>query len=398
MKTYCGPNKKVERETMDQDFPTMQESLLADFGVDTDLSTPFIYDEKSFNAMLARERKRTERSKRQFILVTLSRSEIPAGENGKNPYHRILSTLSSSIRDIDVLGWYKTGLVLGIIFPEIDDTSKGMATSSILGRVKTNLAANLTREEREKLEVSVYLFPETAGPAESISDLALYPDIQEVRSAKRIPLMVKRAIDLIGSLAALIVFSPLFLVISVLIRLTSEGPVFFRQRRVGQYGKPFTFMKFRSMYINNDPAIHRDYVQNMIRSSGSPDRKNGNCQEKVFKIQNDPRVTTFGRFLRKTSLDELPQFINVLKGEMSLVGPRPPIPYECENYEVWHRRRILDMKPGITGLWQVAGRSRTSFDEMVRLDIYYLTNWSLWLDLKLLLQTPRAVLSRKGAF
>jgi lipopolysaccharide/colanic/teichoic acid biosynthesis glycosyltransferase len=152
------------------------------------------------------------------------------------------------------------------------------------------------------------------------------------------------------------------------------------------------------MAANNDPSIHREYVHNLIarkqeaRDGGIIPEGNG-----VFKITNDARVTTIGKFLRRTSLDELPQFINVLKGEMSLVGPRPPIPYELEKYEVWHLRRVLEVKPGISGLWQVMGRSRTTFDEMVRLDLKYLREQSLWLDLKILLQTPWAVLTAKGA-
>jgi len=140
------------------------------------------------------------------------------------------------------------------------------------------------------------------------------------------------------------------------------------------------------MYINNDPEIHHKYVKDLIRSSESKPANGAPEKQQIFKIQNDPRVTPIGRFLRKMSLDELPQFINVLRGEMSLVGPRPPIPYELEDYDIWHRRRILDMKPGITGLWQVEGRSRTSFNDMVRLDIQYMTNWSIWLDLKTSIQ------------
>ena len=201
-----------------------------------------------------------------------------------------------------------------------------------------------------------------------------------------------------GSMIALVACAPLFLLISALIKLTSDGPVFFRQKRVGQYGKGFTFLKFRSMYINNDPEIHQKYVKDLIRSSESKPANGGPEKQQIFKIQNDPRVTPIGRFLRRMSLDELPQFINVLRGEMSLVGPRPPIPYGLQDYDIWHRRRILDMKPGITGLWQVEGRSRTSFNDMVRLDIQYMTNWSIWLDLKLLFKTPLAVFSSKGAF
>lgn len=203
---------------------------------------------------------------------------------------------------------------------------------------------------------------------------------------------------MIRYLAALIAGLPLFLIIAAAIKLNSKGPVFFRQQRIGQYGKAFTFLKFRSMYTNNDPAIHQEYVKNLICTSDSVSGNGCSQKKEVFKIQDDPRVTKVGRFIRKTSLDELPQFINVLKGEMSLVGPRPPIPYEFESYDIWHRRRVLDMKPGITGVWQVEGRSRTTFNEMVRLDLYYLTNWSIWLDLKLLIRTPLVVLTSKGAY
>jgi lipopolysaccharide/colanic/teichoic acid biosynthesis glycosyltransferase len=149
------------------------------------------------------------------------------------------------------------------------------------------------------------------------------------------------------------------------------------------------------MYVNNDPEVHRRYVQTLIRPQERRSVSAG--PSSVYKMTNDPRVTPLGRFLRKTSLDELPQFINVLKGDMSLVGPRPPIPYEFENYDTWHRRRVLEAKPGITGLWQVMGRSRTTFDEMVRLDLQYIRDQSFWLDLKILVKTPVAVLSGSGA-
>jgi lipopolysaccharide/colanic/teichoic acid biosynthesis glycosyltransferase len=151
------------------------------------------------------------------------------------------------------------------------------------------------------------------------------------------------------------------------------------------------------MKCENDPKIHQEYVRRFIAGEANPAGA-GDNQNAVYKIQNDPRITCLGKFLRKTSLDELPQFINVLKGEMSLVGPRPPIPYELETYQIWHRRRLLEAKPGITGLWQVNGRSRLKFDDMVRLDLQYAKTWSLWLDIKILLQTPRAVLFGAGAY
>ena len=150
------------------------------------------------------------------------------------------------------------------------------------------------------------------------------------------------------------------------------------------------------MYVNNDATIHRDYVIRFIAGQPALDASHGKTG--VYKITNDPRVTPLGRFLRRTSLDELPQLFNVLKGEMSLIGPRPPLPYEFQHYDLWHRRRVLEIKPGITGLWQVSARSRTRFDDMVRLDLRYDRDRSLWLDLKILLRTLKAVLSGSGAY
>jgi lipopolysaccharide/colanic/teichoic acid biosynthesis glycosyltransferase len=205
---------------------------------------------------------------------------------------------------------------------------------------------------------------------------------------------MKRTMDILGSLACLAMFSPLLIVISAMIKMSSSGPIIFRQERVGLYGKKFTFLKFRSMYVNNDSTVHKEYVKKLITGKNG----NGTQGNGVYKITNDMRVTLIGKFLRKSSLDELPQLINVLKGDMSLVGPRPPIPYELEKYEMWHRRRVLEVKPGISGLWQIKGRSRTTFDEMVRLDLQYTKEQSLWLDIKILLQTPWAVLTARGAY
>jgi lipopolysaccharide/colanic/teichoic acid biosynthesis glycosyltransferase len=201
--------------------------------------------------------------------------------------------------------------------------------------------------------------------------------------------------DVVGSAMALIICTPLFLIISLAIKASSDGPVFFRQQRVGQYGKHFTFLKFRSMHMDNDPSVHKQYVTKLIAGEAEPSNGNG---ESVYKLTNDERVTRAGALLRRKSLDELPQFLNVLKGDMSLVGPRPAIPYEVAAYQTWHRRRVLEVKPGITGVWQVGGRSRVKFDEMVRLDLRYAKSWSLWLDIKILMLTPRAVLMGEGAY
>ena len=201
--------------------------------------------------------------------------------------------------------------------------------------------------------------------------------------------------DIAGSIAGLILCFPVFLAIILAVKLTSTGPAFFRQVRLGQYGRKFTFLKFRSMYVDADHAIHEEYIQRFIAGNSRTEQTPGFLP--VYKLTADPRITPVGRFLRKTSLDELPQFFNVLKGEMSLVGPRPPVVYEYKRYDLWHKQRLLAVKPGITGLWQVDGRSRVKFDEMVRLDIRYARSCSLWLDIKILLQTPRAVLSGDGA-
>ncbi|MBZ5641944.1 MAG: sugar transferase [Acidobacteriia bacterium] len=202
--------------------------------------------------------------------------------------------------------------------------------------------------------------------------------------------------DIAGSGALLLVLSPLLAAIAAIIKLTSTGPVIYEQDRLGQFGARFKCLKFRTMYSNNDPKIHQEYVQQFIAGKDGLD-KSASSEKPVYKLTNDPRITSIGRLLRKASLDELPQFWNVLRGEMSLVGPRPPVPYEFEVYDVWHRRRVLEVKPGVTGLWQVSGRNRTLFDEMVRLDLRYCQSWSLWLDVKILFATPRAVFHGDGA-
>jgi exopolysaccharide biosynthesis polyprenyl glycosylphosphotransferase len=243
--------------------------------------------------------------------------------------------------------------------------------------------------------MSFYCYPEKPHDDGSNGDNEkFFPDISRRKRLKRGSYLLKRAFDIIASMAALILFSPVFIGISILIKMSSKGPILFRQERLGLHGKKFTFLKFRSMQVGNDQKIHQEYVRKLITCQ-KEQSNNGEC---VYKITNDPRVTPIGRILRKTSLDELPQFLNVLRGEMSLVGPRPPILYEFADYDIWHRRRVLETKPGITGLWQVKGRSSTSFDEMVRLDLQYVREWNLWQDVMIMLQTPRAVFSGKGAY
>ncbi|MGC9328150.1 MAG: sugar transferase [Candidatus Hinthialibacter sp.] len=199
----------------------------------------------------------------------------------------------------------------------------------------------------------------------------------------------KRGIDLVGSIILLILTSPLFWIAAAVIKLTSPGPVFYRQERIGFGGRRFILYKFRTMKTNADENTHKDYLVSLIRDSNAGGR---DCAKKpMLKMENDPRIIPFGRFLRRSCIDELPQLINVLRGEMSLVGPRPPIPYEVEQYSLWHSNRF-DIMPGMTGLWQVSGKNAMSFVDMVRLDIIYAKRQSLRLDLKILAKTPWAVL------
>jgi lipopolysaccharide/colanic/teichoic acid biosynthesis glycosyltransferase len=201
--------------------------------------------------------------------------------------------------------------------------------------------------------------------------------------------------DIAGALTGILITSPIMLVAAVAVKLTSKGPVLFKQERMGYMGKKFTFLKFRSMREDVDHSIHEDYMTDFI--SGRLDSKSGN-EVPLFKMADDPRITAVGRFLRKTSIDEFPQFFNVLKGDMSLVGPRPPIPYEVNKYKLWHQKRVIEVKPGITGLWQVGGRSSTTFEDMVRLDLQYVNNWSLKMDINIILKTIKAIISMKGAY
>jgi lipopolysaccharide/colanic/teichoic acid biosynthesis glycosyltransferase len=210
----------------------------------------------------------------------------------------------------------------------------------------------------------------------------------------------KRGIDIAVSLFVLVFGLPFHLLVGLLIKLTSDGPVLFAQERVGQDGRPFRMYKFRTMVSDNSDELHRNFARDFIngKTNGGRGGNGGNgANSNVFKIVNDPRVTSMGRFLRKSSLDELPQFLNVLKGEMSLVGPRPPLRYELDHYKEWHKQRLA-VKPGLTGLWQVSGRSTVPFDEMVELDIFYIENWSLLLDVKIILRTAPVMLRGFGGY
>lgn len=253
-------------------------------------------------------------------------------------------------------------------------------------------------DPQSKIRITYYFFPDDWHDFESGKPIgpALYPDLLCPDRVNKPAMKVKRAMDVVGSVCLLICLAPILVAVALAVKCTSKGPVLFRQERVGQYGKRFTFLKFRSMACDNDNTAHREFVTRFIDDKADHQAVDSR-REGIYKLTKDKRVTAVGKFLRRSSLDELPQLFNVLKGDMSLVGPRPPIPYEMAVYKTWHRNRVLMVKPGITGLWQVTGRSRVKFDEMVRLDLRYASSWSLWLDLKILLHTPIAVIRGTGA-
>jgi exopolysaccharide biosynthesis polyprenyl glycosylphosphotransferase len=360
-----------------------------------------ILEEDAFQKMIAFERKRSERSHKPCLLLLVGAGDCLPSEKNEILLSKIVLALSLLIRETDVTGWYKRNSVVGAIFTDIVADENNSVVPTMLARVSDTLHHLLTLDQFSKITIALHCYPEDWQHELSRrpSNPALYPDLETRDESRRVSIVIKRAMDIFGSLMAVILLAPVFLAIAIAIKLTSRGPVLFRQQRIGQHGRPFVFLKFRSMYVNSDTELHQEWFRSFY--SGKAKRhatgNNGNGSGS-FKPPNDPRVTRIGRLIRRTSMDELPQFFNVLKGEMSLVGPRPPIPYEVDAYRAWHRGRILQARPGITGLWQVSGRSRVTFDEMVRLDLRYARTWTIWLDIKILLHTPRAVFFGEGAY
>lgn len=371
-------------------------SITRRLSVPSDL-TRRILPENLFLGILCLERKRAERSGRRLLLLTIDAEEAAGLSDYKDILGALTKTVNASRRETDIAGWYREGSVLGVLFSEFGPSGQEATGAMLLQRFRGRLTAQLAPDIFRKVQLAVHLFANSGGnDSHNSENPAFYPDLVHLQHARRAGFVLKRLIDIVTSASVILLLLPLFAVIAILVKLTSHGPVLFQQQRLGQFGKPFAFLKFRSMSATNDSNIHRDFMKHLIK--GEHDASTSNGSKPVYKMRHDPRVTKIGRFLRRTSLDELPQFLNVLRGEMSLVGPRPPIPYEYEEYEIWHRRRVLEVKPGITGLWQVKGRSRVSFDDMVRLDLQYARGWSIWLDLWILLQTPRAVLMGEGAY
>lgn len=355
-----------------------------------------VLSEEAFVSMLYLERRRAERAQKRFVLMLIDVKKVADGHHKVRDMNVLTRSFLEVTRETDIVGWYLHNSILGLIGTELGDASNSVIQERLLLKVKNVFEKSIGKVKERSLSVSFHFFPEDSDVenGDHTGNIVLYPDLKQKKDSQWLALSVKRLIDIVGSAFALVLFSPLLALVALLVKLTSKGPVLYKQERLGQFGKPFELMKFRSMRTDCDSKIHQEYVSQFIAGKTNG---NSNSGKEVYKIQKDPRVTPIGEFIRKTSLDELPQFWNVLCGQMSLVGPRPPIAYEFCAYEAWHRRRVLEIKPGITGLWQVNGRSRLRFDDMVRLDLKYARVWSIWLDMKIILQTPGAVFWGDGA-
>ena len=349
---------------------------------DTLLKYPFL-------KQLQREKRRADRSKAPLSIVVF-RHFNGGGDEVANT-RKLLTLLQQNKRETDVLGHLGSSVVAILL----TDTGKE-GVEGFMRKIACHIDARAFSSVAETYPD--HLFEDILAGEAAAADYTQVAT-EDTTAPSALGMFVKRIIDVVFALIAIVVLSPVMLALAIAIAIDSPGPVIFRQSRLGKNGAPFTFYKFRSMVVNGNDGIHREFVTSLIRGDLEDVRKQndaGSDASPMFKLKADPRITSIGRFMRQTSLDELPQLFNVLKGNMSLVGPRPPLPYEAENYQSWHLRRVLEIKPGITGLWQVEGRSRVTFDEMVRMDLRYIRNWSLLLDFKILAKTILVVLRREG--
>jgi lipopolysaccharide/colanic/teichoic acid biosynthesis glycosyltransferase len=338
-----------------------------------------------FLAQLHREKRRVDRSGAPLSLVIYRMAQ----RSGPASTSELATLVLSNKRETDIAGWLGTD-VLAVICPDTGDEGVHRFIDKI------DAASDDLPYSVECATYPDQLFEGlSASPAHAHGPSPLLAERRK-RDLSHDVYWLKRPLDILGALVAIVLFSPLMLVTALAVKLSSRGPVIFRQTRLGKSGVPFVFYKFRSMTVDNDDRIHREYVKKLIGGDNAKINQQ-DADAPLYKIKADPRVTWVGRFIRKTSIDELPQLFNVLKGDMSLVGPRPPVPYEAESYRSWHLRRVLDIKPGITGLWQVEGRSKVTFDEMVRMDLRYIRGCSLAMDLRILAKTFLVVLQCEGA-
>jgi lipopolysaccharide/colanic/teichoic acid biosynthesis glycosyltransferase len=339
-----------------------------------------------FLKQLSREKRRADRSKAPLSLVLCQISEEASSHRDAE---RLIEVVQKNARDTDFIGWLGDCQVAALL----PDTSY-QGTQRFIEKI--NAKAGAGSFTPIAATYPDHLFDDVAsGDAEALSTQPLFLD-EDAAPLRRPTYPLKRALDIVGAIVGLVLLSPLMLAVAIAVAFSSPGPIIFRQSRVGRRGVPFVFYKFRSMRTDSDDRIHREFVENLIK--GEHEKVNQqDAANPYYKMKADPRITAVGAFIRRTSIDEIPQFFNVLKGDMSLVGPRPPVAYEAKAYQSWHLRRVLEAKPGITGPWQVHGRSRVSFDEMVRMDLQYVQQASFRLDIMLLLKTVKVVLLRHGA-
>jgi lipopolysaccharide/colanic/teichoic acid biosynthesis glycosyltransferase len=342
-----------------------------------------LMDRAAFLRQLQREKRRADRSKTAISLAILNAGRGASTEDA----NELLALILDSKRETDLVCMLGPA-EFAILLLDTDREGTEGFLRKLLRRAPDLRFASASGTYPDELFRSIEgLRPDLDAFREIVVEEAPGP----VKTYR-----LKRVLDIVGALAGLVFASPILLVTAIAISLSSPGPVIFRQPRLGLKGRPFVFYKFRSMHCNNDDRIHREFVTSLIQGEHETINQ-GDDQRPRYKLKQDPRITRVGRFIRMTSIDELPQLWNVLKGDMSLVGPRPALAYEVERYQSWHLRRVLDLRPGLTGPWQVFGRSRTSFDEMVRLDLSYLRKVSLAYDLKLIAGTILAVVQRDGA-
>jgi lipopolysaccharide/colanic/teichoic acid biosynthesis glycosyltransferase/ribosomal protein L32 len=349
---------------------------------DNDAHPDGLLSRTEFLRMVQREKRRTDRSH-----SALSLAALVVDPNGGSTLQHVLEKVLSMVRETD----YVTATDDQCIAVLLPDTGEA-GLRSFLDKLALS-------RDAQGAHAAGATYPDTSfdrliGEHLGTPRSRHAADADEPSPLRSQGYRGKRALDVLGALVALVLLSPLMLIVALLIRLTSPGPAIFRQTRVGQGGALFTMLKFRSMRTDIDDSVHRQFVASLIDGKVKPSAAGTAGQ---FKMKGDPRITAIGRFIRKTSIDELPQFYNVLKGDMSLVGPRPPVQYEADKYKAWHRRRVFEMRPGLTGIWQVEGRSRVSFDDMVRMDLRYLQHCSLGFDLSILLRTVSVVLTCEGA-
>ena len=362
--------------------------------------------QRELGARLEEERMRSDRTALPLSVILCDVAAVGRWLGGPEEFERFLSEFSrmlqGGLRRVDIKGWHDRARV-AVVMPATPGSGARVVLERLRGWVERYLKGRgIPASPGPLFEVATYpeavrglaaanghARPQAADPA-----AILFAGGKSLRGVGRV---MKRAFDVAGALLLLLVSLPLMVAAALAAGLSSPGPALFRQVRLGEGGRPFLYYKFRSMYVGNDDRLHRDYTRRLIEGEVRT-LNNGGEGELLLKLAADPRVTPVGRWLRRSSLDELPQLFNVLRGDMSLVGPRPPLPYEVRHYRDWHLRRILSAKPGLTGLWQVSSRSSSSFDEMVRMDLRYADTWSPWADIKILLQTVPAVLSAKGAY